>query len=140
MLIRAVLALVLLSATAACSREQVPVPASSDPQGKDLVKGAVVAAAETSGGVRLYKIIHLDDYPDPVGYQLHMIAYDPKPKDFQEAANLWKHERNGFTVAKDWMDVALVLFIKRDHRVLAVEPVSDEELAPYNRMKNSRKR
>lgn len=139
MLIRAVLALVLLSFTPACSQEQVPVPASSDPHGKDLVEGAVVAAVESSGGVRLYKIIHVDDFPDPIGYHLHMTAYDPKPSDFQEAANMWKHKRKSFTVAKDWMDVALVLFIKRDHRVLSVEPVTDEEKAPYLQMKESRR-
>lgn len=132
--------MLLLTGTLACSPEQVLVPASSDPQGKDLVKGAVVAAAESSGGVRLYKIVHVDDFPDPVGFQLHMIAYDPKPKDFQEAANKWKHERKSFSVVKDWMDVALVLFKQRDHRVLVVEPVSEEELAPYNKMKESRKR
>jgi hypothetical protein len=126
-------------AGAASCESNAPVPASSDPQGKDLVKGAVVAAVESSGGVRLYKIIHVDDYPDPIGYHLHMIAYDPKPATFQEAANVWKYKRGTLNVALDWMNVAQAAFIKRDHRVLVVEPVTDAELAPYIRARDSRR-
>jgi hypothetical protein len=129
---RALLAFLLATAAAlpACSRD-APVPSSSDPEGKDLVKGAVVAAAESSGGIRLYKIVHVDDYPEPAGPEYHMIAYDPKTPTFQEAANLWKHRRGEVKVALDHIFVRMVNFIKRDHRVLFVEPVSDEEMAPY---------
>jgi hypothetical protein len=134
-----VAALAASLAGAASCESQAPVPESSDPQGKDLVKGAVVAAVEASGGVRLYKIIHVDDYPDPIGFHLHMIAYDPKPASFQEAANVWKYKRSSLTVALDWMNVAQAAFIKRDHRVLSVEPVTDAELAPYIKARDSRR-
>src|SRR5690348_8182076 len=76
----------------ACKRD-MPVPSASDPDGKDLVKGAVVAAAESSGGYRLYKIIHVDELPEPAGPEYHMIAYDPKTPTLQDAANLWKYKR-----------------------------------------------
>lgn len=129
---RALLALLLATTAAlpACSRD-VPVPSASDPQGKDLVEGAVVAAAESTGGIRLYKIVHVDDYPEPAGPEYHMIAYDPKTQTFQEAANLWKHRRGDVKVALDHIFVRMVGFLPRDHRVLFVEPVTDEEKAPY---------
>jgi hypothetical protein len=120
----------LAGAAAGCSRN-APVPESSDPEGKDLVEGAVVAAVESSGGVRLYKIVHADDYPDPAGPEYHMIAYDPKTPTFQDAANLWKFKRNDVKIALDHILVRLVNFGKRDHRVLVVEPVTDVEKAPY---------
>jgi hypothetical protein len=129
---RALLALLLATAAVlpACSRD-APVPSAFDPQGKDLVKGAVVAAAESNGGIRLYKIVHVDDYPEPAGTEFHMIAYDPKTQTFQEAANLWKHRRGDVKVALDHLFVRLVNFSKRDRRVLVVESVSDEEMQPY---------
>lgn len=133
------LAALLMAGGAVSCDSQAPVPAASDPQGKDLVEGAVVAAVESSGGVRLYKIIHVDDYPDPIGYHLHMIAYDPKPATFQEAANVWRFKRDTLTVALDWMNVAQAAFMKRDHRVLVVEKVTDAELAPYIKARDSRK-
>jgi hypothetical protein len=138
MLPRLLLLAALLGCAASCE-SQAPVPASSDPQGKDLVKGAVVAAAESSGGIRLYKILHVDDYPDPIGFHLHMIAFDPKAATFQEAANLWKFKRSTVTVALDWMNVAQAPFMSRDHRVLTVEPVTDAEMAPYIKARDSRK-
>jgi len=119
-----------LAGAPACHRD-APVPAASDPDGKDLVKGAVVAAAESSGGIRLYKIVHVDDYPEPAGPEYHMIAYDPKVVTFQDAANLWKYKRGDVKVAMDHIFVRLVHFGKRDHRVLIVEDVSDEEAKPY---------
>lgn len=122
--------------TASCDKP-APVPDSSDPQGKDLVEGAVVAATETAGGIRLYKIIHVDDYPDPIGYEYHMIAYEPKAATFQEAADLWR--KRELKVVLPWMTVSHVGFIKRDHRVLTVEKVTDAEIEPYIRARDSRK-
>ncbi len=121
---------IALGSVAGCNRD-VAVPASSDPAGKDLVEGAVVAAAESAGGIRLYKIVHVDDYPEPAGPEYHMIAYDPKVPTFQDAANLWKHKRGEMTVALDHVFVRLVNFGKRDHRVLFVEKVTEEEKGPY---------
>jgi len=118
----------------ACDEPPPPVPASSDPQGKDLVKGAVVAAAESSGGIRLYKIVHVDDYPPPIGTELHMIAYDPKVDTFQDAALLWKRKQ-GLKIIVDHVHVQISPFLTRDHRVLLQEPVTDEELAPYKKSK-----
>jgi hypothetical protein len=128
-----VLCLGLASATG-CHRD-APVPESFDPQGKDLVQGAVVAAVEASGGVRLYKIIHVDDYPLPAGPEYHMIAYDPKVATFQDAANLWKFKRGDVKIALDHIFVRLVNFEKRDRRVLVVEPVTDDEKKPYQNSK-----
>ena len=125
-----VVSLTLAVSAAACNRE-IPIPTSSDPEGKDLVEGAVVAAAESSGGVRLYKIVHVDDYPKPAGPEYHMIAYDPKVPTFQEAARLWKQRRGEVTVVLDHMFVRMVGFIKRDHRVLFIEAVTEEERKPY---------
>jgi hypothetical protein len=131
MLRRATFALCLaLTAVTGCKRD-APVPSASDPEGKDLVEGAVVAAVESSGGVRLYKIVHTDDYPEPAGSEYHMIAYDPKVASFQDAANLWKFHRDEAKVALDHVFVRWVSFGKRDHRVLVVEPVTPEEAKPY---------
>lgn len=129
-------ALTLTGTVAGCQEAPPPVPASSDPQGKDLVEGAVVAAVETDGQFRLYKILHVDDYPDPIGYQLHMIAYEEKAPSYGEAALLWK--RGQKKVALDWMVVAMNMFLQRDHRVLKVEPVTDDEMKAYLHAKNSR--
>jgi len=119
-----------LATLPACKRD-APVPATSDPEGKDIVEGAVLAAAESSGGYRLYKVVHVDDLPDPAGAEYHMIAYDPKTPTLQDAANLWKYKRGDVKVAIDHILVRLVNFGKRDHRTLFVEPVTDEEKAPY---------
>ena len=95
----AALALAVLAATAitACgkgSADDTPrIAASSDPAGKDIVEGAVIAAQESIGGVRLYKVTHVDDYPDPIGYEYHMIAYDPKCDTLEIAAKTWKDHK-----------------------------------------------
>jgi hypothetical protein len=127
-----------LSLAPACNDAPPPVPASSDPLGKDLVEGAVVAAAESRGGIRLYKIVHVDDYPPPIGWQIYMVAYDPKAQTFEEAAALWK-KKEGLKVALDYVEVQIQSFLPRDHRVLAVEPVTQAEMAPYIKARDSRK-
>lgn len=122
---------------AGCGKGEDPavhVPATSDPAGKDLVAGAVVAAVESTGGVRLLKIIHVDDYPEPIGYELHFIGYDPKGKTFEEAAKIW--QRRNLSVVNNHFEVRLFEFMKRDHRVIAVEPVTDAEREPYLKAKN----
>lgn len=127
----------ILTLAPACDRAP-PVPETSDPTGKDLVVGAVVAATEKSGGIRIYKIVEVEDLPEPFGPDLHMIAYDPKVQTFQEAAEL--RRKGDLTVAKEHMMVRLVNFIPRDHRVIRNEPVSDDERAPYLRSVESRQR
>jgi len=92
-----------------------------------------VVASEADGGYRVLKIVHVDDYPDPIGHELHMIAFDPKVATFEEGARRWTHERSAFTVALDHILVRRVAFLKRDYRVFVVEPVSDEEKAPYTK-------
>jgi hypothetical protein len=113
----------------ACDKGAPPVPASSDPTGKDLVVGAIVGAVEKGGGIRLYKIVHVDELPDPFGPDLHMIAYKPKAQTFEEAAEL--RRKGGLQIEMAHLMVRLVNFMPRDHRVLAVEPVTDAERAPY---------
>jgi hypothetical protein len=115
-------ALVLSLALGACKDNPLPAP---DPKGDDLVIGAVVAAVTTSEptpGVRIYKIVRADTFPPPMPRRLYMIAYDPKAPTFEDAARAWK--AGGMKVALDRVEVALPLFLTRDHRVIAVEPVT----------------
>jgi hypothetical protein len=126
---RLVLALAAATALGACRGEPLPAP---DPRGKDLVEGAVVAAVTTgekTAGVRTYKVLHVDDYPEPIGYNLHLVAYDPKAPTFDEAAA--QRKRGGMTVVMKHFEVRLIDFIGRDHRVIARELLTDEELKPY---------
>src|SRR5262245_58023062 len=132
-------ALLLVPVLSGCGRSSTSdapaIPASSDPEGKDLVEGAVVAAQEKSGGYRLYKIVHVDDYPDPIGYAYHFIAYAPKGTSLADAAKLWK--QGAVHVELDHIEVRQVDFMPRDHRVIAVEKVTEAEIAPYNKVRRS---
>lgn len=105
--------------------DSVRVPASSDPEGRDLVEGAVIAAEEKDGGVRLYKLTKINWFPDPVGEELVMIAYQPKAATFEEAAKLWGRGR--LTVVLPKVRVAKHMFLRRDHRVLSRESVTERE-------------
>lgn len=87
--------------------------------------GAVVAAEEKGDGVRLYKVVEINWFPDPVGEELVMIAYQPKAKTFDESARLW--DRGRLTVALPKVRVAKHMFLRRDHRVLAREEVTERE-------------
>ncbi len=141
----AVLALAVVTAAAipACSKggssagEAAPhIAASSDPAGKDIVEGAVIAAREKIGGIRLYKVTHVDDYPDPIGYEYHMIAYDPKCDTYEACAKLWQsHQAKSMY---DHLVVREVNFLPRDHRVLFVEPLTEAERATYDKARDSR--
>jgi hypothetical protein len=104
-----------------------PVPASADPEGKDLVVGAVVAAFEKDGGVRLYKVKEINYFPPPLSDELVMLAFNEKGGDFPHAAKLF--EQRNLTVAVPNVRVYRHLFRERDYRVLAVEPVSDADRA-----------
>ena len=110
-----------LALVAACKR-QLPPP---DPDGKDLVAGAIVAATETVGGIRLYKITQLDPIPDPAGDEYHMVAYDPKATSWEDAAALYRDKR--LKVALPHILVRKVLFMTRDHRIVGAEAVTDDE-------------
>ena len=127
------LAWLLVSAmmlTACRSKEDSgpPIPASADPEGKDLVVGAVVIATEDTGGVRIYKIKEVSYFPPPVGDELVMLAFQEKGADFPQAAKLWS--KRELTVALPSVRVARHQFAKnRDYRVIATEPVSKDELA-----------
>ncbi len=100
-----------------------PVPASSDPQGKDIVAGAIIAAHEKTGGVRLYKVKEVKYFPPPMSDELVMLAFSEKANDFKHAADLWR--RRKFTVAVANARVQRHMFITRDYRVIAKEPVTD---------------
>jgi hypothetical protein len=110
-----------------------PIPASHDPKGDDLVEGAVVAATETSGGIRLNKILHVDDFPLPLDYEFHMVAYDPKGATWEEAQRLWKNKQVK-PIVKHFI-VRKAAFMERDYRVLFKEKPTPEELAPYEASK-----
>jgi hypothetical protein len=133
---RTLLALVCLALAApGCSHKPngLTVPASSDPNGKDMVEGAILAAVEKGSGVRLYKIVHVDDYPNPIGWEFHMIAYEPKGATFEEAAKLWETKAVKIAMSHVW--VRWVNFKERDHRILGVEPVTESERATWARNK-----
>jgi hypothetical protein len=100
-----------------------PVPASSDPEGKDLVEGAIVAAEEKTGGVRLYKIKEVKYFPPPMSDELVMLAFNEKANDFKHAADLWR--RRKFTIAVANARVQRHMFITRDYRVIDREPVTE---------------
>lgn len=112
-----------------------PIPASHHPKGEDLVEGAVVAATETSGGIRLNKIVHVDDFPAPLDYEFHMIAYEPKAKTWEEAARMWKNKEVKVIVSH--FSVRRADFMVRDYRVLYGEKVTPEERAPYESSKRT---
>jgi hypothetical protein len=104
-----------------------PVPEGHDPQGNDLVAGAIVAAVDTrSGGVQIYKLVELNDFPPPLGTELVLNAYAPKTSDFKEAARLWRR-RASLAISLPRVRVYKHMFLTRDYRVLAVEPVSSAD-------------
>jgi hypothetical protein len=135
------LLLALAACAAACGKGEnsasdiPPIPASHDPKGADLIEGAVIAATESSGGVRLNKIVHVDDFPAPLDYEFHMIAYDPKAQTWEEAARLWKSP--DLKIIIPHFTVRRGEFLKRDYRVLYQEKVTAEERAPYERSKRT---
>jgi len=104
-----------------------PVPASHDPEGKDLVEGAIVAAYEKAGGVRLYKIKLVRWFPPPMSEELEMLAYKEKGNDFKHAAALW--QKGGLTLVLSNVRVPRHAFMQRDYRVIANEPVTPAELS-----------
>jgi hypothetical protein len=112
-----------------------PIPSSHHPKGEDLVAGAVVAAAEASGGIRLNKIVHVDDFPAPLDYEFHMIAYDPKAQSWEEAARMWKSKE--LKVIIEHFSVQRANFLVRDYRVLHVEKVTAEERKAYESSKRT---
>jgi hypothetical protein len=132
------LALAAVSALGAGCNDKIPPP---DPKGKDIVAGAVVAAAtsaEPTPGIRVYKVIHVDDYPEPVGFNYHLVAYDPKASTFEEARDL--RFRGGMKVVLPHFEVRAVDFLARDHRVIGNEPVTNEERAAYENARPASKR
>jgi hypothetical protein len=138
-----VLAAFTAAATSACSHgcssseEAAPhIPASSDPAGKDLVEGAVVAAREAAGGIRLYKVTHVEELPAQLGTEYHMIAYDPTSPTFEQAAKVWqKHETK---LIFEHLIVRDIHFLPREHRVVFVEPLTDAERLTYTRSRDGR--
>jgi hypothetical protein len=133
----ALLASPLLGCGRSSASDAPAIPASSDPLGKDLVEGAIVTAQEQAGGYRLYKILHVDDLPQPFGTEYHLMAYDPKADTLEASARLWKQGQ--LKVVLEHFEIPQVNFIKRDHRVIAVEPVTDAEKAPYLKARDSRR-
>lgn len=112
-----------------------PIPATHHPKGEDIVVGAVVAATEKSGGIRLNKVVFVDDYPPPLDYEFHMIAYEPKAQTWEEAARMWKNKE--VKVIIPHFAVRRTDFMVRDYRVLFVEKVTPEEKAPYESSKRT---
>ncbi len=106
-----------------------PIPASSDPKGKDLILGAIVAAWETKANhVRLYKIVKIKYFPPPMGDELEFVAYNETGKDFQHAADLYR--KGGLTVALAPVRVPRTEFVRnRKYRVLTTEPVTAADLS-----------
>jgi hypothetical protein len=66
-----------------------PIPASSDPEGKDIAVGSIIVGTEPSGGIRIYKVKEVKYFPPPMGDELVMIAFNEKGNDFKHAADFW---------------------------------------------------
>jgi hypothetical protein len=118
-----------LGAVACKSDTGPPVPASSHPEGADLVVGAVVLADDThAGGVRIYKVKEVQWFPPPMTEELVMLVFKEKATDYVGAAKLWK--KRDLTVEIAEVRIQRHMFRRgRDYRVLAVEPVTDAERA-----------
>ncbi len=121
------LAVTILSGCESENSRKIPdVPASADPQGRELVKGAIIVATEKSGGVRTYKLTGIQHFPAPMGDELIMIAYQQKGATFKDAAELWAEGQ--LTIAISKVRVYKNVFMTRDYRVIAQEPVAAWEL------------
>jgi hypothetical protein len=125
------LALGLSMLVVGCSKRPFPAP---DPEGHDIKQGSIVVALEKNGGYRIYKVQHVDDYPKPIGWEYHMLVYEPKASSFEEARDLWESKK--VKVLLDHIDVRAVHFLPRDHRIVDQETVTDEEMAPYKKSIN----
>jgi hypothetical protein len=123
----AVVALALAGCDGCKSQGDEPSPplASADPTGAQFVPGTIVGATEPDGGVRIYKLIEVNWFPAPVGDELVFIAYEPKATSFEQARLLWR--QRGLKVALVPVRVQRHLFVKRDHRILGNEPVTDAD-------------
>ncbi|MBM4360274.1 MAG: hypothetical protein FJ096_19380 [Deltaproteobacteria bacterium] len=125
--------LVVAAGLAGCKanvEEGPPLPASSDPEGKDLVVGAIVAAWEKGAAVkqesiRLYKIVDVVYFPPPMSDELVMLAYTETSTDFRSAAAT--HASGKLTIKAAQVRVQRHLFRTRDYRVLANVPVTDAD-------------
>ena len=116
-----------------------PVPASSDPEGKDLVIGSIVVAyEEPSKSYRLYKVKEVNYFPPPMGDELVMIAFNEVANDFKHASDLWR--KRDLTVVVPNVRVQRHRFRKRDYRVLTHEPVTevDKQLKPEDKIPQRR--
>jgi hypothetical protein len=102
-----------------------PPAGSADPQDKELVPGAIVAATEKAGGIRIYKLVEVNWFPDPMGEELVMIAYEEKADTFEQARTLWTERE--LTVVLPKVRVAKQNFVARDHRFIGSEPVSEQD-------------
>jgi hypothetical protein len=111
---------------AACAEAPLPEPA---PGAVDVVEGAVLAAVEPSGAVRLYKVTHVDDYPLPVDYLFHLIVYEPTAPSFEAARALWA--RGEAKVFKPNIQVRRPDWAKRSYRVVKVEGLTTAERGTY---------
>ncbi|MBW2454292.1 MAG: hypothetical protein JRI68_07270 [Deltaproteobacteria bacterium] len=122
-----VLSLVALPACQCSDRTAgPPIPASSDPEGRDLVEGAIVLATAKQGGVRIYKIKGVNYFPPPMGDELVMIAFTELGNDFEHAAKLWRQRK--LTVVLPNVRVQQHMFNRnRDYRIIGTEPVTDQE-------------
>ncbi|MBI4950580.1 MAG: hypothetical protein HY908_00965 [Myxococcales bacterium] len=120
-------------ALAACRNDGAgvgpPPPATSDPEGKDLVEGAVVAATEKTGGIRILKVMEVNFFPPPMGDEIVFTAFKEMANDFQHASDLWTTRRGKglMTVEMTKIRVQRQQFRQRDYRVIAAEPVTPEE-------------
>lgn len=101
----------------------------------------MLAAVEVNGygpgSTRLLKIVHVDDFPLPLDYEFHMIAYEPKGNSWEECARLWQDKDKKLKVIQDHFIVRKVDFMTRDYRVLKVEPVTPDERAPYEKSRQT---
>ncbi|MEZ4306759.1 MAG: hypothetical protein R3F14_01740 [Polyangiaceae bacterium] len=128
--------------TAGCGNSDAPttsdlpaIPTAHDPNGADIDEGVVLAATEESGGIRLIKVLHVDDFPKPLDWEYHMMAFEPKAQTWEEAARLWKDKKVKIVLKR--FTVRRTNFLTRDYRVLFKEPLTAEEREIYEASKRT---
>ena len=104
-----------------CSKPEPELPSPTTP-------GAYIAAKESqTGRFRLYHVVSAELLPEPIGWKLHLVAYDETTKDFDEAKRVFKHgalhpiHESVVVLGRD--------FFKREHRVIGYRPPNENEPA-----------
>jgi len=130
--------LFLMPALAGCGNSSPATPchpASSDPQGKTWSRAQSSPRRRGAAANRLYKIVHVDDYPDPIGYEYHFIVYSRRPTSLVEAAKFWR--QGTVHVELDHIEVRQLEFMRATTASSRSRRSPRPRWAPYNKARRS---